>query len=105
MPPVGRGEPGQFATLTAGEDEVALGAGPLRAIAVRPQVALPAGGALVAAAGLTVAHLAYRSPAASRHGRDTPAGGHMPAQEGRGAGYLQVSAKSGRIGVSRASAV
>jgi hypothetical protein len=69
--PAGRGEPGQFAALTAREHEVAAGAGPLRAIAVRPQVALPASRALVATAGLIDAHLAHRSPATSRPGRDT----------------------------------
>ena len=78
--PAGRREPGQFAALTAREYEVAPGAGPLRAIAVRPQVALPANRALVAA-GLIDAHLAHRSPAGSRPGRDTlsAAAAHRPA--------------------------
>src|SRR5262249_59047168 len=55
--PVGRGEASQFATLTAREDEVAPGAGTLRAIAIRPQVALPARRALLTSASLTNAHL------------------------------------------------
>jgi hypothetical protein len=77
--PVGCGEPGQFAALTAREDEVAPGAGPLRAIAVRPQVARPASRALVAAASLSSPHLAHRSPVARRPGRDAPAGGRVSA--------------------------
>ena len=67
----GGGEPSQFATLTAREDEVAPGAGPLRAIAIRPQVAFPASRALVASASLTAVHLADRSLVAGRPGDDT----------------------------------
>ena len=76
--PVGRRVPGQFAAFTAREDEVAPGAGPARAIAVRPQVTLPASGALVTSASLSRAHPTHRSPAARRPGRDTPAGGSRP---------------------------
>ena len=59
--PVGSGNSGQFAALTAGQDEVALRAGPLRAIAVWPQVGLPASRALVASTSLKIAHLTHRS--------------------------------------------
>ena len=55
--PAYRGEPRQFAALTAREDEVAPRADPLRAIAIRPQVALPASRALLTSASLTDAHL------------------------------------------------
>ena len=64
--PADRGEPGQFAALTAREDEVAPRAGPLRAIAIRPQVAPPARRALLTSASLTDSHqpTVIRHPAA-----------------------------------------
>ena len=61
--PVGREEPSQFAAITTREDEVAPRAGPLRAIAIRPQVALPARRALLPSASPTDAHL----PTVTRH--------------------------------------
>jgi hypothetical protein len=109
--PAGRGEPGQFAALTAREYaltareyEVAPGAGPLRAIAVRPQVALPASRALVAA-GLIDAHLAHRSPAGSRPGRDTLSAAACPRQRGAASAAQGNLSNPGRIGVSRAPAI
>jgi hypothetical protein len=76
--PAGRGEPRQFAALTAREDEVAPRAGPLRAIAMRPQVALPACRALLTSASLTDAHL----PTVTSHPAvpmvTRPADRHMP---------------------------
>ena len=61
--PATGGSPRQFAALTAREDEVAPRAGPLRAIAIWPQVALPACRALLTSASLTDAHL----PTVTRH--------------------------------------
>ena len=55
-PQVGRGPRGEVAAFTARHDEVTPGAGPLRAIPVRPQVALPALRALLAARPLTKTH-------------------------------------------------
>ena len=76
--PADRREPRQFAALTAREDEVAPRAGPLRAIAIRPQVALPACRALLTPASLTDAHLptVTRHPAVPMGTR--PADRHMP---------------------------
>ena len=51
-----RGPRGELATLTARHDEMTAGAGPLRAIPVRPQVALPALRALLAPRPLTKTH-------------------------------------------------
>ena len=48
-PQVGRAPRGQVAAFTARHDEVTPGTGPLRAIPVRPQIALPALRALLAA--------------------------------------------------------
>jgi hypothetical protein len=77
--PADRREPSQFTALTARKDEVAPRAGPLRAIAERPQVALPARRALLTSASLTGAHL----PTVTRHPAvpmvTRPAGRHMPA--------------------------
>ena len=58
---------------------MAPGADPLRAIAIRPQVALPACGALLTRASLADAHLSTvaRHPAVRVVTR--PAGRHMPA--------------------------
>ena len=76
--PADRGEPHQFAALTAREDEVAPRANPLRAIAIRPQVALPARRALLTSASLADAHL----PTVTRHPAvpmvTRPADRHMP---------------------------
>ena len=52
----GRGPRGEVAPLTARHDEVTPGTGPLRAIPVRPQVALPALRALLTAHPLTKTH-------------------------------------------------
>jgi len=53
---VGRGPDGELAAFTARHDEVTPGAGPLRPIPVRPQVALPALRALLDARPLTETH-------------------------------------------------
>ena len=80
---VGRGEPSQFAALTAREDEVAPRAGPLRAIAIWPQVALPARRARLTSASPTGTHL----PTVTRHPAmpavTRPAGRPMPALDRR----------------------
>src|SRR5690242_7532902 len=52
----GRGPRGELAPLTARHDEVTPGAGPLRAIPIRPQVALPALRALLDVRPLTKTH-------------------------------------------------
>src|SRR5215831_10100978 len=77
--PASRGESRQFAALAAREDEMAPRADPLRAIAIRPQVALPACRALLTPASLADAHLltVTRHPAAPMVTR--PADRHMPA--------------------------
>src|SRR5690348_2426041 len=92
--PVGRREPSQFAALAAREKEVAPGTGPLRAIAIRAQVAVPARRALLTTASLTDAHpptvtrqpaapMATRLPAATcRH--PGPPGASAPSVAGRG---------------------
>jgi len=76
--PAGCGEPGQFAALTAREDEVAPRADPLGAIAVRLQVGLPACRALLTPASLADAHL----PTVARHSAapmvTRPSGRHLP---------------------------
>ncbi len=78
---------------------MAPGAGPLRAIAIRPQVALPASRALVASASLTGAHLANRSLAASRPGEDTQAVGSAGYQLAR---CGEISSITGRVVVPEA---
>jgi hypothetical protein len=52
----GPGLGGQLASLTARHDEITAGAGPLRAIAVRPQVTVPALRALLAPGALAKTH-------------------------------------------------
>lgn len=89
---VGSGNSGQFAALTARQDEVTPRAGPLRAITVWPQVGLPASRALVASASMKTPHLTHGNPpsvvpAGTRllaAGADSPTRAEVPGLGGSG---------------------